>query len=336
MPIEKVNKKNGTKPIAQESLRGYAWTSAIGCLVLLVAGIVYSRMKGYAAGLVIPIIAAFLIELPLYLAPFFASARSALSRAGRWKVATGLAVSALLPYLVYAVPTGCFTGWEFYKLFGLAVSLSFWYLVIPGAIWSDLLFLLGPAAVMIAKLMRAIYVSPLPKERIDILGHLMLIHVAAIAVLVIRGLPGVNPGLIPTRREAWIGLKEFLFFLPAGVILVRVLPITARAHPRSLLLAAPIFCGIYLVTAFSEEFAMRGVLQQHLSTLLGANAGWIVTSILFGLVHLNYGFFPNWWMAIMAAAAGLFYGLAYREAGSIRASMITHGLTVTMWLIWFR
>ncbi|MDP9115318.1 MAG: hypothetical protein M3O20_16765 [Acidobacteriota bacterium] len=37
----------------------------------------------------------------------------------------------------------------------------------------------------------------------------------------------------------------------------------------------------------------------------------------------------------MAAVAGVFYGLAYRQARSIRASMVTHALTVTAWRLFF-
>ena len=51
----------------------------------------------------------------------------------------------------------------------------------------------------------------------------MLVHVAAMAILVLRGLKGVNPGLIPTRLEAWIGARTFLFFLPVGFALVWLL-----------------------------------------------------------------------------------------------------------------
>jgi hypothetical protein len=33
--------------------------------------------------------------------------------------------------------------------------------------------------------------------------------------------------------------------------------------------------------------------------------------------------------------AGVFYGLAFRQARSIRASMVTHALTVTTWRMLF-
>jgi membrane protease YdiL (CAAX protease family) len=44
---------------------------------------------------------------------------------------------------------------------------------------------------------------------------------------------------------------------------------------------------------------------------------------------LWYRAFPNWRFAVLATIAGLFYGLAFRQARSIRASMVTHALTVT-------
>jgi hypothetical protein len=39
-------------------------------------------------------------------------------------------------------------------------------------------------------------------------------------------------------------------------------------------------------------------------------------------------------MMVLAAVAGWFYGKAFEQAGSIRASMVTHALTVTVWLVW--
>ena len=293
-------------------------------------------MKGIAAGIAIPIIAAFLLELPLYLAPFFAGARAAAGRVGRATLACILATTAVVPYLAYSIPTRCFDAFDCYRLAGLAVTLSFWYLVFPLVMWSDLLFLLAPSLVMILKLLKQIYRSPLPHMQLDILGHLMLIHVAALAILVLRGLQGVKPGLLPSRREAWIGLRSFLLFLPVGFGLVWLLHMKMRTAPFPLWYGAGIFAGAYLVTAFSEELALRGVLQQHLSRVLGIWPALVIASAVFGLTHLSFGVFPNWHLVVLAGAAGLFYGWAYQEAGSIRASMVTHALTVVVWSIWLR
>jgi len=338
MQIETVKQNTiARRPDQTSGLPGYLCSVAVAWLVLVVAGIVYARMRGVANRIAIPIIAAFLLELPLYLAPFFASVRAAAARMQRRLFAGLLAATAVLPYLAYSLPTGCFHALDFYRLAGLALVLSFWYLALPMAAWSDLLFLAVPAAVMIGKILKQIYGSPLPHEPIYILGQLMLIHLAALAILVLRGLQGVNPGLIPTRREAWIGARTFVFFLPVGFALVSILHMKMRAAPLALWKGVPVFIGIYLVTAFSEEFGFRGVLQQHLTGLLGMWPGLVIASALFGLAHLNFReAFPNWQMAALAAPAGLFYGWAYRDAGSIRASMITHALTVVVWTLWFR
>jgi hypothetical protein len=293
-------------------------------------------MKGIAAGIAIPIIAAFLIELPLYLAPLFEGARAAARRMAPWKLGVALSLTAVLPYLAYTVPTGLFSGFDLYRLAGLAVSLSFWYLVLPPAIWSDMLFLAGPAAVMISRVFKQIYPSPLPHVPLDILGKLMLIHVAACAVLMIRDLKGVKPGLIPTRREAWIGNLAFLAFLPVGFALAWLLHVRVRPAPFPLWYGVPLFLGSFVIVSFSEEFAFRGILQQHLQRMLGLWPGLVVASALFGLSHLNFGTFPNWHLVILAGASGLFNGWAYQTTGSIRASMLTHALTAVVWSIWLR
>lgn len=337
MQTETVSKiTKGNEQPQQESLRAYFWTVAAGWLAMVAAGLVLAPMRKVAAGVAIPIIAAFLLELPLYLAPFFSSVRAAAARVGRWQFAAGLAITAVLPYLAYSIPTGCFQSHDFYRLAGLAVCLAFWYLVLPSTAWSDLLFLLGPAAIMISKVLKQIYASPLPRVPLDILGKLMLIHVAALAVLVLRGLTGVKPGLIPTRREAWIGARAFLLFLPVGFALVWLLHLKMRTAPFSLWLALPIFLGSYLAVAFPEEFAFRGVLQQHLARGLGTWPGLLIASVLFGLSHLNFGKFPNWHLVVLAGASGLFNGWAYQETGSIRSSMLAHAMTATVWSLWLR
>jgi membrane protease YdiL (CAAX protease family) len=330
MQTETVNKTTNA------SLRGYLCLVAVCWLAMVSGGVWYAGVKKIALGIALPIIAAFLLEVPLYLAPFFESARQAAGRMGRWTFAIALTVTAVLPYLVYSLPTGCFNAFDFYRLTGLAFCIAFWYLVFPLAVWSDLLFLLAPAAVMITKVLKQIYGTPLPHVPLDILGKLMLIHVAALSVLVLRGLGGVKPGLLPTRREAWIGLRTFLLFLPVGFAMVWLLHLKMRTAPFPLWYALPLFAGAYIAVAFPEEFAFRGVLQQHLTSLMGETFGLVVTSLLFGLAHLNFGTFPNWNMVALAAGAGLFYGWAYNETGSIRSSMLTHALTATVWSLWLR
>jgi membrane protease YdiL (CAAX protease family) len=81
------------------------------------------------------------------------------------------------------------------------------------------------------------------------------------------------------------------------------------------------------VVALGEEFLFRGLLQQWTAVWFGNE--WLalaLASLLFGAVHL---WSRGWQFAFLAAVAGVFYGLAFRQAKSIRASMVTHALTVT-------
>ena len=96
------------------------------------------------------------------------------------------------------------------------------------------------------------------------------------------------------------------------------------------------FFGTLWVLALGEEFFFRGLLQQWLAEWLHSEwAALLIASACFGSVHLWYGSFPNWRFAVLAGVAGIFYGLAFRRARSIRASMVTHALTVTTWRIFF-
>ena len=41
-------------------------------------------------------------------------------------------------------------------------------------------------------------------------------------------------------------------------------------------------------------------------------------------------------MAVLAGVMGVFYGLAYRTGGGVRAAMVAHALVVTTWKTFFR
>jgi membrane protease YdiL (CAAX protease family) len=98
---------------------------------------------------------------------------------------------------------------------------------------------------------------------------------------------------------------------------------------RTLLVTIGTFLGVLWVLAVAEEFFFRGLLQQLLARKLGKQALAIVlASLIFGAAHL-----PNWKLALLATFAGLFYGQAYSQAGSIRAAMVTHALVVTTWRV---
>jgi membrane protease YdiL (CAAX protease family) len=148
-------------------------------------------------------------------------------------------------------------------------------------------------------------------------------------------------GFWPAAREWKIGALYFAALAPVAAAAGWALHF-ARPHlryagwERTTLIGLATFFGILWVVALGEEFFFRGLLQQWIGGWLRSDwAGLVLAALLFGSVHLWYRAFPNWRFAALAGVAGVFYGMAYKQARSIRASMVTHALTVTAWRLFF-
>jgi membrane protease YdiL (CAAX protease family) len=296
-------------------------------------------MKGIPEWAALPVAAAFLIEFPFYLLPGFEAPRAAMAARGKMRFACILTASAIAPYLVYALPTGEARLVPFLALLAIAAAVSFWYLVLPAAFASDLLFLLLLAAIVLAKVFDRIYLSPIPGLSMSLLGHIMLIRTAAMAILITRGNAQAEFRFLPNRREWLIGLRYFAMLLPfAGFAYWALGLVRVRPTPLNAAQSIGTFFGILWVVALSEEFFFRGLLQQWMERWTGsAITALIVTSLLFGSAHLGFhGAFPNWRFAIVAAILGFFCGLAWKNSRSVQASMVAHALTVTLWRIFFQ
>jgi membrane protease YdiL (CAAX protease family) len=287
-------------------------------------------MKGIPAMVALPAAAAFLIEFPFYLLPGFDP-----SKLRRPEL---LAVSCLIPYLVYSIPTGQFRLSGFLMLIAIALVLSFWYQVLPKTPVVDVLFVALAASLYLAKVFDLIYLSPIPKVPFSTLGHIMLIRTCAIAVLAIRGGVAAEFRFLPTKREAWAGLTWFAMMLPAvAATLWSVGLWRMRANPN-LLAGVATFFGILWVTALSEEFFFRGLLQQWFSDWTRSGvAALLMASVLFGAAHLGWShIFPNWRFALVALVFGLFCGLCWRQTRSVQASMVTHAIGATLYKVFFQ
>jgi membrane protease YdiL (CAAX protease family) len=287
-------------------------------------------MKSIPAMVALPAAAAFLIEFPFYLLAGF--------DAGRLRNPALLAASCVLPYLVYSVPTGQFRLPAFGFLLLLALLLSYWYRVLPRKPFVDALFLALAASVLLSKVFDLVYPSPIPKVPFSTLGHLMLIRTSAIAILAIRG--GVNAEFrfVPTRRECRAGLQWFGLMAPVALSALWALGLwNLKPHPN-LWTAIPQFFGILWVVALSEEFFFWGVLSEWLTEWTGhGTVSLIVTSVLFGSVHLSFAHvFPNWRFAIVAGLLGLFCGLCWRRTRSVQAAMVTHAIGATLYRVFFQ
>ena len=76
------------------------------------------------------------------------------------------------------------------------------------------------------------------------------------------------------------------------------------------------------VAILAEELLFRGLLQTRLVGWLGMWPGILLTALLFGAVHMPFS--PTF--ALVAAVAGLGYGLAMQVSGRLSVAVALHGL----------
>ncbi len=304
------------------------------------AAYLYSQQKGIPRGVAVAVLPAFLVELALYILPGFAGVRNALAALSKPVLALLLTGAAMVPYVLATVPLGDFRVTSLLGVGAIAAAIAFWYVALKPRLSTDLLFLAVIAAIFLSHAFRTLYPAPVPTLPLEILGRLMWIHTGVIAVLCIRGLEA-GFGFVPRPREWRVGLLLTLCFVPVGAMLGYLLH-AARWHPIAVLswklplLVLGRFLGVLWVLALAEEFFVRGFLQQILTRALKSEtAGIVAASLIFGALHLPFGTFPNWRFAILAATAGLFYGLAFARTRSIRAPMVMHALVVTAWQLFF-
>lgn len=304
------------------------------------AGYLYANQQHIPLALALKLFPAILLEATFYCVLGVERWRARTEKLPASVVALALTAAALAPYSVATIALGSFEWRSFFWIGALAVAASFWYVVLPHKPASDILFLLLMAIVMVLRVFPQLYPSPHPRVPLQTLGQLMWIRTGALAMLSIRRVRGVGFGFWPQPREWKIGALYFAVSLPAIAALAWWINFAKPRLPtgweRTSFLAIATFFGTLWVLALGEEFLFRGLLQQWLSAWLGNEwTGLIAASILFGSVHLRFGHFPNWRFFLLATLQGICYGLAFRQARSIRASMVTHALIVTTWRVFF-
>jgi hypothetical protein len=146
----------------------------------------------------------------------------------------------------------------------------------------------------------------------------------------------------PERVRSWRELGQVLarvapvFLIVVAIVMVLTLALGyVRFDPKWTPLFFAWALGNLFFTCFSEEAFFRGFVLRELAQM-GANAkaasigALIVSSLLFGLVHLGGG----WKYALAAAFAGVGYGIAYQRTGRLESSMAVHfGLNATHFLL---
>jgi uncharacterized protein len=279
----------------------------------------------------------------LTLLPFFAAAfcPGVVRLTGKLPLRLRLLAPALLgvPYALVSLSTGLFR-WPWLSLYALLpVSIN---LLLYGASladpeqkgeWRDFLILglLGLAVDLR-------WFEPAWGPRLAVFNKILLLDAGIYGFLVIRQLNRVGFDLRLRLRDVGIGLVAFCAFAPIAILLglwLGFLHIHALLPSFQQILLAPLFTFFFI--AVPEELFFRGWMQNLLERRVGAARGLVITSILFGLSHFNKrAAFFNWRYVLLAATAGIFYGLAWRQQRRVGASAITHMSVDTIWSIWLR
>jgi membrane protease YdiL (CAAX protease family) len=317
------------------------WALPLFWLACATAGYVYAQQHGIPSHLVLAALPAFLIEATLFLALGIETWRRKLESIRPAGVAALLVLGAVAPYCAASLALGSFRWQSLAGIALLAGLVSFWYVLLPQKPASDVLLLALMAAVVLLRVFKSLYVRPDDQLPLEVLGQAMWIRTGAFALLSVRRVQGIGFGFWPSPREWKIGAIFFVIMLPVVSALAWWIGF-GKFHPaagswiRTPVIVVLTFFGSLWVVSLSEEFFFRGLLQQWMIRWLRNEwAGLITTSLIFGAVHLPRGSFPNWRFALLASVAGVFYGLAFRQAKSIRASMVTHALTVTTMRVFF-
>jgi membrane protease YdiL (CAAX protease family) len=312
---------------------GFRATLLTGWSLLCVIGLMFARWKGIPSWAALPSLAAFLVVYPFYLVPGFPRVREQLAGAPLPGI---LIASAVLPYLACCSGAIQFQFVSLVKLLALALALAFWYRILPPVPIVDVGFLVLIVAVKLGRYGASIYPTPFKGVQIGILGDLALFNMAVLVLMLERRIRETGFGFLPTANDWRIGLRNYLYFLPAGALLAYLLHAGRLVAPSDPLKLTGYFIGLLFVLTLAEEFIFRGVLQQWIEDWTRSRRGaLIVTSMLFGGVHLWFRQFPNWRWVIIAGTLGWFCGRARNQAGSIRAGMVTHTLVVTTWRAFF-
>jgi membrane protease YdiL (CAAX protease family) len=237
------------------------------------------------------------------------------------------------PYLACCCGAVPFHWYNGIRLAALSLTVSLWYVVFPPVIAADLAFLAIFPAVVLSGFFDSIY-PPYLGQKLNVVGLVSFLPVVVLSLMLVRRVRETGYGFVPNRREWRIGALHYLYFLPIGGSAAFLLGAVRPHEPAALWKIAGTFAGFLWVIGLSEEFLVRGVLQQWLEDWTGHRAAALaLASAVFGLAHLGFRGFPvpNWRWALLAGIMGWFCGRARNQADSIRASAVTHALVVATW-----
>ena len=241
----------------------------------------------------------------------------------------------VFPYVVFCIRSATFQWTLAILMAGLPVVLAGLLLSSSSArmSWQDVIVL----ATLVAVYMLHVLAGAWNYSGLAALPKLYVADVALYLYVVVRALPGIGYSLLPRLSDFLIGFREWLFFLPFGIGLGFALHfIHFDGRWPSLMTVGASLLVTFVLIAIPEEMFFRGFLQNLLETRVPSAAALGITSVLFGLSHVNKGAAFNWRYVLLASIAGVFYGRAWNSRHRILASVLTHTAVDVAWSLWFR
>jgi len=254
------------------------------------------------------------------------------------------------PSLAYLVPAG-------FAVYGMAVTMAIgaprwfnvlaWPLCIGVALWAigrrqaaelpPLRFLgAGVALWILAGIWdRAVQISVPGDGRLG-LAYLACVALALFLFTVAHPRRSFDVRLGLSLRDLGLALGAVVV-LATGSIPLGLLSGFLHWEPRWMGVshAAARMFGLVLFVGIPEELLFRGVYQEAFSRIWTPRTGWIVASVLFGLVHIvKHAPPPNWELALLGMGAGLAYGWVYARTGKLAAAAVAHGVVNWLWSMW--
>ncbi len=283
--------------------------------------------------------AAILLLVPLFAAGFFPErTRHLLEHLHTTHLAL-LSTALAIPYIVVATSYSYLRpGWLVLYLAlppAVILVLAWARRIDPGerGTWPDFLVL---GALGLAVDLR--WLEPAWPPHLAVFDKVLLLDLGILGFLGARRLGGVGFDLRLTRRDLLTGLQGFGVYAPLAIAIGLWLGFLHphRGWPRpGAAVTAALFTFFFI--AVPEELFFRGWMQNLLERRLGRGWALGVTALLFGLSHFNKrAAHFNWRYVLLAALAGVFYGLAWRRDRRVAASAVTHTLVDTVWSLTLR
>ena len=253
----------------------------------------------------------------------------------------------LIPWLIYVSVTGTFSTAGFLQITAFVVvplvlvctisedRLNQWN-------WQDLLAILCIWLPFEAVLLGDVWLWP---EGGGAYPVNTLLAFCLVYGLFVRGrnLPEIGlPLRRPSRNQVLMLLLVFLAFCAFAIPFGLFTGFIAWAPQKSLLSWGASWIGVFLFIALPEELLFRGLIMNYFSHRLRqlpfigpAYLSLILTSVFFGLTHMNNPPHMDWRFFIVSSAAGFCYGFVWMTSRNLLLPALLHTMTNYVWLNFF-